>query len=43
LKAFIIFNGPKLPEESFIDPKLKQDSLERWAKLNEKIARILNP
>ncbi|RUQ85043.1 terminase small subunit-like protein [Legionella septentrionalis] len=28
--------GPKPPEESFVDPKLKQDIWERWAKLDEK-------
>lgn len=27
--------GPKPPEESFVDPKLKQDIWERWAKLDE--------
>ena len=28
--------GPKPPEESFVDPKLKQDIWVRWAKLDEK-------
>ena len=28
--------GPKLGEESLVDPRLEQDIRERWAKLDEK-------